>query len=67
MAAFFGLLLIVAGIVNLAFPGLVRGLNQLGNEMEGVETKHGPAFEANRVISGIVMIIGGIVIMGMGF
>lgn len=58
-----GFLLIALGIVFLAFPDFMRSMNRLGNDMEGVETKHGPAYEANRIISGVILIIGGIVTM----
>lgn len=53
-------LLIGFGILSLLFPDVARSLDRFSNEMKGVQTKQGGAYEVNRVFGGVVCIVIGI-------
>lgn len=63
MFVFLGLVIIAIGIVRLAFPNVSRALNRFSNDWQGVETKHGEMYELNRILSGIAIIVAGIVLL----
>lgn len=60
MFALAGLIVIVLGGVMLAFPDFIRSWDRFKNDLDGVETKQGQLYEANRMIGGVVLIIMGI-------
>jgi uncharacterized membrane protein HdeD (DUF308 family) len=58
-----GVAFILIGVAMLAFPGWVRALDELSNDMRGVRTEHGEAYEAARQLRGLLVIFAGIGIL----
>ncbi len=54
---------ILIGVAMLAFPGWVRALDELANDMRGVRTEQGEAYEAARQLRGLGVILAGIALM----
>lgn len=58
-----GGIFILIGVAMLAFPGWVRALDELSNDMRGVRTEQGEAYEAARQLRGLLVILAGIGLM----
>lgn len=54
---------ILIGVAMLAFPGWVRALDELANDMRGVRTEQGEGYEAARQMRGLLVIFAGIALM----
>ena len=54
---------ILIGVAMLAFPGWVRALDELANDMRGVRTEQGEGYEAARQMRGLLVIFAGIGLM----
>lgn len=54
---------ILIGVAMLAFPGWVRALDELANDMRGVRTEQGEGYEAARQMRGLLVILAGIALM----
>ena len=67
MVVFFGVVMILVGIVALAFPDLTRSWDRFQNDLDGVETKQGSAYEFNRVFSAGTCILAGVVVILMWY
>jgi uncharacterized protein YjeT (DUF2065 family) len=55
-----GVVFILIGVAMLVFPGWVRALDELSNDMRGIRTEQGEAYEAARQLRGLLVILAGI-------
>ena len=54
---------ILIGVAMLAFPGWVRALDELSNDLRGVRTEQGEGYEAARQMRGLLVILAGVALM----
>lgn len=62
-----GVLFIVVGIAMIVMPNTTRSLDKFDNQVRGRQSQQGDRYEAGRVLRGVGLIAGGIVILLLPF